>query len=57
MAVTSLMEGDTDGGMGIEANLFELPKQPLLVLFLRPSGERLHQHRTNYLSLMKIPSK
>lgn len=57
MAVTSLMEGDTDGGMGIDANLFEPPKQPLLVLFLRPSGQRSHQHRTNYLSLMKIPSK
>jgi len=54
-AVTSFMEPVDEISMGIEATTFEPPKQPVLVLFLRPKYETPSQPQR--LSLMKIPSQ
>lgn len=54
-AVTSFMETADEVTMGIEATTFEPPKQPVLVLFLRPKTQGPSQPQR--LSLMKIPSK
>jgi len=54
-AVTSYMEAPDEVAMGIEATTFEPPKQPVLVLFLRPKTQGPQQPQR--LSLMKIPSK
>jgi hypothetical protein len=54
-AVTSFMETVDEVTMGIEATTFEPPKQPVLVLFLRPKAQGPSQPQR--LSLMKIPSK
>lgn len=54
-AVTSFMEPVDEISMGIEATTFEPPKQPVLVLFLRPKYETPSQPQR--LSLVKIPSK
>lgn len=56
-AVTSFEEIEDDGvGITIDATTFEPPKQPLLVLFLRPRGEKVSLDQTHHMSLMKIPS-
>lgn len=54
-AVTSFMEPVDKISMGIEATTFEPPKQPVLVLFLRPKYETPSVPQR--LSLVKIPSK
>jgi hypothetical protein len=55
-AVTSLMESESDrrSGLSIDASTFEPPKQPLLVLFLRPRRDVLPSKQ--HLSLIRIPS-
>jgi hypothetical protein len=55
-AVTSFMESETDkrSNVSIDASTFEPPKQPLLVLFLRPRRGALPSKQ--HLSLMRIPS-
>jgi len=54
-AVTSFMEPVDEISMGIIATTFEPPRQPVLVLFLRPKYETPSQPQR--LSLVKIPSK
>ena len=57
-AVTSFEELENDGvGMAIDATTFEPPKQPLLVLFLRPRESRSPLDQSQHMSLMKIQSK
>jgi hypothetical protein len=54
-AVTSFVETEDEVGMNIDATTFEPPKQPVLVLFLRPRGLPSHA-QSQHLSLMKISS-
>lgn len=54
-AVTSYLEPPDEVAVGIEATTFEPPKQPVLVLFLRPKLNGPQQPQR--LSLMKIPSE
>lgn len=54
-AVTAFIEPPDEVSVGIEATTFEPPKQPVLVLFLRPKTQGPQQPQR--LSLLKIPSE
>ncbi|PVH87865.1 hypothetical protein DL98DRAFT_632066 [Cadophora sp. DSE1049] len=53
--ITSLTRGENGGSTGLDARVFEPPKEPVLVLFLRPSGQNLpRQPNVQHMSLMRI---
>lgn len=54
-AVTSVLASENSSNINIDARTFELPKQPLLVLFLRARRQRTRE--VGQLTLIKIPSK
>lgn len=55
-AISSLLASENSHGNQLEAEVFETPKEPLLVLFLRPRRQRVaHLPHLQYLSLMKVP--
>jgi len=56
--ITSLTRGENGGSTALDAKVFEPPKEPVMVLFLRPAAQNLPRQPNSqqHMSLIRIPS-